>query len=44
LLVREGGTIKGRISVAQNAEIFGKVLEKLEVRGLLILRAASREM
>jgi cytoskeletal protein CcmA (bactofilin family) len=42
LLVREGGAIKGRISVAQNAEIFGKALEKLEVRGLLILRASSR--
>jgi cytoskeletal protein CcmA (bactofilin family) len=42
LLVREGGAVIGRISVAQNAEIFGKVLEKLDVRGLLILRASSR--
>ena len=42
LLVRETGTIKGRVTVSQNAEIFGKVLEKLDVRGLLILRATSR--
>ncbi len=42
LLVREAGTIKGRVIVARNAEIFGKVLEKLDVRGLLILRATSR--
>ncbi|HUZ32618.1 MAG TPA: polymer-forming cytoskeletal protein [Xanthobacteraceae bacterium] len=42
LLVRETGTIKGRVAVSQNAEIFGKVLEKLDVRGLLILHATSR--
>lgn len=42
LHVSPTGTIKGRINVAQNAEIFGEVLEKLEVRGLLILRGTSR--
>jgi cytoskeletal protein CcmA (bactofilin family) len=42
LLVRENGTIKGRVAVSQNAEIFGKVLERLDVRGLLVLRASSR--
>lgn len=42
LHVSPTGTIKGRISVAQNAEIFGEVVEKLDVRGLLILRATSR--
>jgi len=42
LVVRENGTIKGRVAVSQNAEIFGKVLEKLDVRGLLILHATSR--
>ncbi len=42
LLVHETGTIKGRITVSQNAEIFGKVVDKLDVRGLLILRATSR--
>ncbi len=42
LLVRETGTIKGRVSVSQNAEIFGRVLDKLDVRGLLLLRATSR--
>lgn len=42
LVVRETGTIRGRVAVSQNAEIFGKVFEKLEVRGLLVLRATSR--
>ena len=42
LLVRETGTIKGRVSVSQNAEIFGRVLDKFDVRGLLFLRATSR--
>lgn len=42
LLVRETGTIKGRVAVSQNAEIFGRVLEKLDVRGLLLLHATSR--
>jgi cytoskeletal protein CcmA (bactofilin family) len=39
LIVRPTGTISGRISVAGNAEIFGKVFEKLDVKGLLVLRA-----
>jgi len=42
LLVGETGTIKGRISVAQNAEIFGLVFERLSVKGLLILRSSCR--
>jgi len=42
LLVSATGVIRGRISVAQNAEIFGKVFERIDVRGLLVLRASSR--
>jgi cytoskeletal protein CcmA (bactofilin family) len=42
LLVGETGTIKGRISVAQKAEILGKVFERLNVKGLLILRSGCR--
>lgn len=42
LLVSETGTIRGRISVAQDAEIFGNVAERLDVKGLLVLRSTSR--
>jgi cytoskeletal protein CcmA (bactofilin family) len=42
LLVGETGTVKGRISVTENAEIFGQVFERLNVNGLLILRASCR--
>jgi cytoskeletal protein CcmA (bactofilin family) len=42
LLVSEKGTIRGRISVAGNAEIAGTVFERLDVKGLLILRSSSR--
>ena len=42
LVVGETGTIKGRITVAENAEISGKVFEKLEVKCLLILRSTGR--
>ena len=42
LIVGETGVIKGRIVVAQNAEISGKVFEKLEVKCLMILRSTSR--
>jgi cytoskeletal protein CcmA (bactofilin family) len=42
LFVREAGTIRGRVAVSQNAEISGKVFEKLDVKGLLVLRANSR--
>ena len=42
LLVGETGAIKGRTVVAQNAEIAGKVLEKLDVRALLVLRSTGR--
>jgi len=42
LFVSTTGTISGRIRVAQNAEIAGKVLERLDVKGLLILRAGGR--
>jgi cytoskeletal protein CcmA (bactofilin family) len=42
LVVGETGVIKGRIIVAQNAEISGKVFEKLDVKCLMILRSTSR--
>ena len=42
LIVRSSGIIRGRITVRKNAEIFGKIIDKLDVRGLLILRASSR--
>jgi cytoskeletal protein CcmA (bactofilin family) len=42
LVVGETGVIKGRIIVAQNAEISGKVYEKLDVKCLMILRSTSR--
>jgi cytoskeletal protein CcmA (bactofilin family) len=42
LHVSQTGTIRGRISVAKNAEIFGRVLAKLDVKGVLILHSASR--
>jgi hypothetical protein len=41
LIVRKTGTISGRIAVAGNAEICGQVLEKLDVKGLLVLRAGG---
>jgi cytoskeletal protein CcmA (bactofilin family) len=42
LVVGETGVIKGRTIVAQNAEISGKVYEKLDVKCLMILRSTSR--
>lgn len=42
LIVSETGVVSGRISVGKNAEIFGKVFEKLDVKGLLIMRASGR--
>jgi cytoskeletal protein CcmA (bactofilin family) len=42
LVVGETGVIKGRIVVAQNAEISGKVIEKLDVKCLMILRSTAR--
>jgi len=42
LLVTETGTIRGKVSVAQNADVFGRVYDRLDVKGLLILRATSR--
>jgi cytoskeletal protein CcmA (bactofilin family) len=42
LVVGETGVIKGRTTVAQNAEISGKVFEKLDVKCLMILRSTSR--
>ena len=42
LVVGETGVIKGRIVVAQNAEISGKVYEKLDVKCLMILRSTAR--
>ena len=41
LLVTETGTIRGKISVTQNADIFGRVYDRLDVKGVLILRATS---
>jgi len=42
LFVGETGTIKGRIDVSQKAEILGDVFERLNVKGLLILRSGCR--
>jgi cytoskeletal protein CcmA (bactofilin family) len=42
LIVGESGVVTGRISVGKNAEVFGRVFEKLDVKGLLILRAGGR--
>ena len=42
LLVTETGTIRGKVSVSQNADVFGRVHDRLDVKGLLILRATSR--
>jgi cytoskeletal protein CcmA (bactofilin family) len=42
LVVGETGTIKGRIVVAKNADISGKVFEKLDVKCLLILHSTGR--
>lgn len=42
LVVGETGVIKGRTVVAQNAEISGKVYEKLDVKCLMVLRSTSR--
>lgn len=42
LLVTETGTIRGKVSVTQNADVFGHVYDRLDVKGLLILRATSR--
>jgi cytoskeletal protein CcmA (bactofilin family) len=42
LFIGQTGTIKGRIDVAQKAEILGEVFERLNVKGLLILRSGCR--
>jgi cytoskeletal protein CcmA (bactofilin family) len=42
LVVGETGVIKGRIVVAQNAEISGKIFDRLNVKALMILRSTSR--
>lgn len=42
LIINKTGTISGRIAVTGNAEICGQVLEKLDVKGLLVLRAGGR--
>ncbi len=41
LLVTETGTIRGKVSVTQNADVYGRVYDRLDVKGLLILRATS---
>ena len=42
LFIGESGTVKGRIDVTQKAEILGDVFERLNVKGLLILRSGCR--
>jgi cytoskeletal protein CcmA (bactofilin family) len=42
LVVGETGQLKGRITVAENAEISGTVFEKLDVKCLLVLRSTGR--
>ncbi len=42
LIVSETGTVRGRISVVQNADISGRVFDRLDVKGLLMLRSSSR--
>lgn len=42
LLVHKTGLVVGRVKVARNAEIAGRVLEKIEVKGLLVLRTGGR--
>jgi cytoskeletal protein CcmA (bactofilin family) len=42
LLVGATGAVTGRTKVTQNAEIAGKVSEKIEVKGLLVMRAGGR--
>jgi cytoskeletal protein CcmA (bactofilin family) len=42
LLVHKTGLVIGRVRVARNAEIAGRVLEKIEVKGVLVLRAGGR--
>jgi len=42
LIVGKTGAIKGRITVGENAEISGKVFDKLDVKCLLILRSTGR--
>lgn len=41
LVVGKTGLIKGKIVIEENAEIFGRVFESLEVKGLLVLRPTS---
>lgn len=41
LLVGANGVITGRVRVARNADIAGKVLEKIEVKGQLIMRTGG---
>jgi cytoskeletal protein CcmA (bactofilin family) len=41
LVVGKTGMIKGKVVVEENAEIFGRVFESLEVKGLLVLRSTS---
>jgi cytoskeletal protein CcmA (bactofilin family) len=42
LVVGETGAIKGKVTVAQNAEISGKVFDKIDVKALLVLRSTGR--
>ena len=42
LWVGETGIIRGKVTVAENAEVSGKVSEKLDVKCLLVLRSTGR--
>jgi cytoskeletal protein CcmA (bactofilin family) len=42
LRVGATGTITGRMRVARNAEIAGKAFDRIEVKGLLMMRAGGR--
>jgi cytoskeletal protein CcmA (bactofilin family) len=41
LVVGPGGAVRGKITVARNADIYGKVSEKLEVKNFLIVRSSA---
>jgi cytoskeletal protein CcmA (bactofilin family) len=41
LVVGPNGTVRGKITVARNADIYGKVSEKLEVKNFLIVRSTA---
>ncbi len=42
LIIGKTGSVSGRIKVVRNADIAGRVCDKLDVKGLLVLRAGGR--